>query len=111
MGSILLRQYLAENDPPDLGRVVMLGPPNQGSEAVDRLRDVPGFAWLVGPAGVQLGVGADSLPRRLGPVDFELGVIAGNQAFNLFLSWMVLEPNDGPVAVASTRVEGMCAFV
>lgn len=111
MGSILLRQYLAGHEVPELGRVVMLGPPNQGSEAVEKLEGLPGFAWLLGPAGLQLGAGEDDVPRSLPPVDFELGVIAGDQAFNFLLSWLVPEPNDGPVPVASTRVEGMCAWI
>lgn len=111
MGGILLRQYLAEHEVPELGRVVMLGPPNQGSEAVDKLEKFPGFAWLAGPAGLQLGAGEDDLPRSLPAVDFELGVIAGDSVFNFVLGWIVPQPNDGPVAVASTRVEGMCAWV
>ncbi len=51
LGGILVRQYLAGDEIPELGRVVMLGPPNQGSAAVDKLADVPGFAWMNGPAG------------------------------------------------------------
>src|SRR5262245_36989232 len=57
MGAILVRYYLSQDAIPELGRVVMLGPPNQGSEVVDRFGDMPGFDALNGPAGAQLGTG------------------------------------------------------
>ena len=111
LGGILIRYYLEEHSLPRLGRVVMLAPPNQGSEVVDTLREMPGFRLLNGPAGNQLGTGAESLPRTLGPVDFELGIIAGSSTFNPILSLYLPNPDDGKVSVASTRVEGMSDFI
>jgi len=107
MGGILIRQYLLEHDIERLGRVVMLGPPNQGSEVIDRYGDWPGFEWFSGPAGMQLGTGEGSLPRSLGPAHFDLGVIAGYQTINPILSQSLPGPDDGKVSVAATRVEGM----
>ena len=75
MGGILLRQFLRHHTIQNLGSVVMLGPPNKGSEVVDRLREVPGFRLLHGDAGLELGTGTDSLPKSLGPANFDLGVI------------------------------------
>lgn len=111
LGGILVRYYFSEKRPVDLNRVVMLGPPNQGSEVVDSLRDVPGYYEWNGPAGMQLGTGPDGVPGQLGPVDFELGVIAGTSSINLILSTFLPDPDDGKVSVASTRVEGMDDFV
>lgn len=111
LGGIVLRQYLSMHSIPDLGRVVMLGPPNQGSVAVDQLRDVPGFDWLNGPAGLQLGKGEDSVPRKLGPATFELGVIAGNRTIDPITSSVLENPDDGRVSVADTRLDGMADFV
>ena len=111
LGGILLRQYLSDNEIPELGRVVMLGPPNQGSAAVDELGGMPGFDWVHGPAGRQLGKGEESVPLRLGPVDFELGVIAGNRTIDPITSAVLDDPNDGRVSVEDTRVEGMKDFV
>ena len=51
LGGILVRQYLSTHEIEELGRVVMLGPPNQGSAAADEFRDLPGFDWINGPAG------------------------------------------------------------
>ena len=111
LGGILVRQYLSEHTIDDLGRVVMLGPPNQGSEAVEGLGGVPGFDWLNGPAGRQLGKGAGSVPLQLGPADFELGIIAGNRSIDPITSSVLENPDDGRVSVADTRLEGMDDFI
>ncbi len=111
LGSILIR-YENEHAPiPDLGRVVMLGPPNQGSEIVDKTRNWPGFGILSGEAGAQLGTDEDSVPSQLGPVDFELGVIAGTRTFNIITSAFLPNPDDGKVTVESTKVAGMKDFL
>ena len=82
LGGILVRGYLAEGRPVNLARVVLLAPPNQGSELVDAVGDVAAFEALLGPTAVELGTNSDSLPNRLGPADYEVGVIAGRQSIN-----------------------------
>jgi triacylglycerol lipase len=111
LGGILVRKYLKDNEIMNLGRVVMLGPPNQGSKAVDELGDVPGIDWVNGPAGRQLGKGAESVPLALGPADFELGVIAGNRSIDPITSAVLDDPDDGKVSVEDTKLEGMDDFV
>jgi len=107
MGGILVRQYLKLNTIENLGRVVMLGPPNKGSQVVDNLKDKPGFKFINGPAGMQLGTGKMSVPDQIGPADFELGIIAGTRSINLILSRMLPNPDDGKVSVENTKLEGM----
>ncbi len=111
LGGILLRLYLTENDISELGRVVMLGPPNQGSAAVDELGGVPGFDWLNGPAGRQLGKGEESIPLQLGPAEFELGVIAGSRTIDPITSAVLENPDDGRVSVEDTKLDGMADHV
>jgi triacylglycerol lipase len=111
LGGILVRQYLSINSIDELGRVVMLGPPNRGSDAVDDLEGLPGFDWLNGPAGRQLGKGEDSVPLSLGPANFELGVIAGDRSIDPITSAVLEDPDDGRVSVADTKIEGMNDFV
>lgn len=111
LGGILVRYYLSTNPIPELGRVVMLGPPNQGSEVVDKFSDLPGYAIVNGPSGFQLGTGPDSVPLTLGPVTYPVGVIAGTESVNPILSTAFAEPNDGKVSVTRAQVEGMKDFI
>lgn len=109
MGGILLRQYLADHGvPATLGRVVMLGPPNRGSEIVDRLGSWPLFRWINGPSGVRLGTGAEEPPAALGawPETIELGVIAGDFSWNPLFSAMIPGVDDGKVSVERTHLAG-----
>ena len=107
LGGILVRQYLSHHEIENLGRVVMLGPPNKGSEVVDKLRDFPGFHFINGDAGLELGTGESSVPNRLGAANFDLGIIAGTRSINLILSRMIAGVDDGKVSVESTKLEGM----
>lgn len=111
LGGILVRQYLSEHDIENLGRVVMLGPPNGGSEVVDELGDVPGFHFINGDAGMQLGTGELSVPRRLGKADFDVGIIAGTRSVNLILSTLIPGPNDGKVSTENAKLEGMRDYI
>jgi len=108
LGGILIRQYAANHPEAPIGRVVMLGPPNGGSEVVDRLGDWRLFSWINGPAGKELGTSPASAPNRLGPVRFETGVLAGKRSINWINSLAMIEgPDDGKVSVERTKLEGM----
>ncbi|KAF1691869.1 alpha/beta hydrolase [Pseudoxanthomonas koreensis] len=113
MGGMLLRYYLSGQPIEGLGRVVMLGPPNQGSEVADALAGTPLYDRINGPAGAQLVTGPDGIAARLGLAAFPLGIITGNEqtAIDSVLATRIPGENDGKVAVERAKLEGMHDFL
>lgn len=111
MGSLLVRQLIQEDRPANLGRVVMIGPPNQGSGAADQAKD----NWLLrkffGENLPLLGTGPDAIARSLGAANFEVGIIAGNGSVNPLFKDVLGDAHDGAVAVESTKLAGMRDFI
>jgi len=107
---MVLRRYLTHHTMSNLGRVVMLAPPNHGSTLADSLKKHALGRWILGRAGRELGTAPHDLAQRLGPVDFPLGVIAGDVSLNPLFSRVLKGPNDGKVTVESARIAGMSDF-
>jgi triacylglycerol lipase len=121
MGGILVRRLSTLPDSTQyfrVGRVVMIAPPNQGSEVVDSMAGSWWFggaldAWG-GPAGHELGTDPESMPSRLarlGPPPFIFGVIAANKSLDPLFSEWIAGRDDGKVAVENTKLEGMSDFI
>lgn len=109
MGGIVLRAAVAADILPAelIRRVVMLAPPNHGSEVADRLRDFVVYRLAIGPAGQQIGTDEHSVPRRLPPPPFEVGIIAGRRTANAVFGRILGAEGDGKVTVASAQLDGM----
>ncbi len=104
LGGIVIRRYLAEMPPATLGRVVLMAPPNRGSELAEWLLDFPLGARALGPAGRALGPDSMDLPEKLAPPAYPMGIIAGNRSVNPIGSAMIPGPDDGIVAVDRARI-------
>ena len=111
LGGILIRFYLQDNNIEGLGKIVMIGPPNQGSEVVDLLGELKIFQRLLGPAGGQLGTSDQSVPNKLGPLKTPIGIIAGTRSSDPWFNSIFDGDNDGKVSVESTKLDEMTDFV
>lgn len=111
LGGLLVRSYLQSETLPHGSRIVMLAPPNQGTELVDKFRTWRIFKRLTGLAGQQLGTDPDSLPRQLRPISHEVGVIAGNRPIEPWFARMLPGPNDGRISLKRTRLTEMKDFL
>jgi pimeloyl-ACP methyl ester carboxylesterase len=109
MGGLLTRVYLAKYPPKRLGRVVMLGTPNGGSEVADRLKDFAIYRAYFGPAGQQLATERNQATRAiLPPPNYPVGIIAGNRSiYPISSAFLLPRPNDGRVSVQNTKLDGM----
>lgn len=108
MGGLLTRVYIARHRPIRLGRVVMLGTPNGGSEVADLLKELSIYRAVFGPAGLQLTTVPDPVLAGLPSPDYEIGIIAGCRTIAPIASAFVLpRPNDGRVSVASAKLADM----
>jgi hypothetical protein len=99
-------------DAVDVGRPDPRLRPARGSEVADLLAGTPAYRSVFGPAGAQLATArTEALLAAGGPIDYPVGVIAGDRAIDPF-GWLVIPgPNDGKVAVARTRLEGLADHI
>jgi triacylglycerol lipase len=111
LGGIIVRNYLATHTVPNLGRVVMLAPPNHGSELADSLKKNWLGRLMIGPVGCELGTAPTDLPAQLGPAHFPLGIIAADGPGIMWNFLVCKAPSDGIVSVESARLDGMTDFM
>ena len=106
LGGLVTRAYIQKHHPDNLGRVVMLGTPNNGSEVADMLENSSLFNWFYGPAGKDL---TTSFNRNVafGVPDYEVGIVSGTWTIDPVSYFIIKGPNDGKVSVESTKIENM----
>ena len=111
LGGILVRYFLQDHHINNLGRIVMLSPPNKGSEIADQLKAFKIYQYVTGPAGQQLGTDENSVPNTLRPINGEIGVIIGNATSDPWFSWLIPGDDDGKVSVERARLDEMKDFL
>ena len=115
LGCIVTRQFLDGltgdgNGMSRLGRVVMLAPPNQGSEILDAF----GGRWwaraMLGPVSAELLTSETSPVRRLGPARLETGILMGNRPLIPCFRKLLDGQSDGIVRVEGGQLDGAADF-
>ena len=111
LGGILTRVFLQNKSIDNIGYIVMLSPPNKGSEVVDTLKNFKLYQWATGPAGQDLGTEKSSTPNSLRPVDVKIGVITGESSSDPWFSPIIPGKDDGKVSVESAKLKEMSDFL
>jgi hypothetical protein len=111
LGGILVREYFQNHQVPEAKRVVMLGPPNHGSEISDSYKAAWWYKQATGPAGQQLVTDPDSVPNKLKPIPLEVGIIAGKGGNDPLFSSQFMTEHDGKVSVVSAQLTEMKDFL
>jgi triacylglycerol lipase len=119
LGGLVLRELLRHNQTngssepsaAEFGRVVMLCPPNQGSDIITHIGGHWAVRKVLGPIAAEIGTGPESAVQRLGPSPLETGIIMGSKAFIPFFLGILEKPCDGIVPVNKGRLEGMKDFI
>lgn len=111
MGGIVVRDYIGSPDASDkIGRVVMLAPPNRGSEIIDNFKGVGILEKIIGPAGMELGTSDADTPIKLGNAKVPTGIIIGTGKTFPLLDLFIENENDGMVSVENAKLGGMRDF-
>lgn len=104
MGGILARYWLQWAQLPGNGSVVMLSPPNHGSEIIDTFADQPWFQWMLGPAAMELSTQDNALVNRIGPINERVGIITGSRSSDPWFNFLFDDAHDGKVSVSSAQL-------
>jgi len=118
LGNIVTRlaiaQWKEQGDPQGvlgrIDRVVMMGPPNQGSSFAKRLSQLGLFEMITGKSGMQLGPQWDGLNTNLGIPPCPFMVLAGDLTGTTIQNPLLDGPNDAVVTVQEAKLEGMTEF-
>lgn len=112
LGALVIRDLLARDsawrERIDVSRIIMIAPPNQGSQLAKRLAAIPAYHWLTGESGQDL---ASEVARNLPVPDAEIGIIAGGRGNNQGFNPILTGDDDGFVAVSETHLDGMDDFL
>ncbi len=119
LGNIVLRAAIAhwqtDGDPAGclerLDRVVMLGPPNQGSSFARKLSQLGLFETVTGTSGMQLGPQWSDFQAHLGVPPCPFAIIAGDISKHPVGNPWLPGASDGIVTVEETKLEGMTKFI
>ena len=109
LGGLIIRAYLDSNRIVNLGRVVLIGTPNQGTPFVDKYHD----SWwmkLLGPMSRALGTDENSFPNSIASPYYPVGIIAGiTEIINNEKT--IPGQDDGIVPLESTKLEQMTDII
>ncbi len=118
LGNLVIRHYLADHTRAELGlrpddrigRMVMLGPPNQGAQLAEVFAKNRLFNFVAGASASQLAREWDNLEAELVTPAFPFGILAGGRGTSKGYNPWMGQDNDMVVSVETTRLAGAADF-
>ena len=118
MGNLIIRHFLQDQKRlsrppagyPKIRRIVMLAPPNQGTQLAQRVQDNLVFRALWGVSGGEMATWNALAPRLAIPA-CEFGIIAGDFLAPQEGNPLIEGPDDLVLAVSETRLPGAHDFL
>lgn len=118
LGNIVLRHSIGrwqeQGDPqkilPRFNRVVMLGPPNQGSILAEKLSRLKLFEIVTGSSGIHLGKAWDDLQSQLATPACPFLIVTGDLSESPIGNPLLNGPSDGVVTRDEAMLEGATAI-
>ena len=119
LGNIVVRHYVSDCNKSKvldldsrINRMVMIGPPNQGSRMARLLKNSASFKLIAGASGAELSLGWEELSKNLATPEFEFGIIAGNYGDpNGLNNYLLHGENDFTVSKWETMLPGADDFL
>jgi pimeloyl-ACP methyl ester carboxylesterase len=110
IGNLVVRRMF-DRELPNLGRMVMIAPPNRGSLAAQQLHDLDIYQWIFGPSGQQLSADRTEFFESLPEPPCEFGIIAGGRGTENGYNPLLPGDDDGTVRVEETKLPGAADFI
>jgi alpha-beta hydrolase superfamily lysophospholipase len=114
LGNLVVRRWMALATADDLARahrMVMLGPPNQGSDLARMAGAIRGLATRAEGAARDLAVDWDAVAPRLAVPSCDFAIVAGGRGDEEGYSPLLSGDDDAVVRVAETRLPGAAGFL
>lgn len=117
LGNLVIRHYLGDQIASErrrvdarINRMVMLAPPNQGSQFAVKFADNRLFQTIWGTSGLELAKEWDELEKRLATPRGEFGIIAGGRGADDGANPLLRGDDDFVVTIEETRLGGASDF-
>jgi pimeloyl-ACP methyl ester carboxylesterase len=109
LGNLVARRAMSDGIP-NLGRMVMIAPPNHGSFVAEAVKHLNIFFWIYGESGQQLSADNRAFFEELPEPSCSFGIIAGGKGNNEGFLPLIPGDDDGVIRVETTRLPGADDF-
>jgi esterase/lipase len=105
MGGVITRHIIESNKIENIGNVVLIASPIQGSDLSSIIIKNDFLRWVFGPAVRDIATQSSIIKSLNSKPHYPVGIITASKSHNPITSLFLLKgPNDGTVTLASTKI-------